>query len=203
MIDAKRLFDAIRDIKGTALTQTDVDKINAIIEPVKAAPIGVPPHAKLREAILLAAIRSEAKWGIPASVTLAQFAVESAWGTRMPAGSNNPFGIKARVREGKVIDPYVSATTREENFGGQKAWVGKQPFRKFASFDEAFDEHGKLLATAGAYARARSKLPDANAFADALTGVYATDSGYGATLKSIMRTQGLYAYNGLAKQVAA
>src|ERR1700722_17849140 len=41
-----------------------------------------------------------------ASVTLAQWAVESDYGRAMPAGSNNPFGIKAFGDQ-----PYVEAMT--------------------------------------------------------------------------------------------
>ena len=42
-----------------------------------------------------AAVASRRKWTVPASITIAQWAVESAWGASMPPGSNNPFGIKA------------------------------------------------------------------------------------------------------------
>ena len=42
-----------------------------------------------------AAVASRRRWTVPASVTVAQWAVESAWGGSMPPGSNNPFGIKA------------------------------------------------------------------------------------------------------------
>src|SRR3954451_14996587 len=49
----------------------------------------VPPD------VIQAAIVSHRRWNVPASVTLAQWVVESAWGASMPPGSNNPFGIKA------------------------------------------------------------------------------------------------------------
>jgi flagellum-specific peptidoglycan hydrolase FlgJ len=44
-----------------------------------------------------AAQASEKKYGVPASVTIAQAILESAWGKR--AIGNNYFGIKARVGE--------------------------------------------------------------------------------------------------------
>jgi len=131
--------------------------------------------------IIAAAKAAHAKWHIPASISIAQWAVESARGTRMPAGSNNPFGIKAAPGQ-----PSVTARTREV-VNGQSIHINA-PFRKFATIAEAFDKHGELLATSGHYANARSKLPDADAFADALTGVYATDPNYGATLKSVMHS---------------
>jgi len=201
MIDAKRLFDKIREIKGNPLTQAEVDAVNAILQPVMATPQlsrDPMPHPKLSVDVLKAAQLSQLRWNIPSSVSLAQFALESGWGQHMPAGSNNPFGIKARVRDGRVIEPFVSATTREQDFHGQANWTGPQPFRKFGSIAEAFDYHGQLLATGAPYEHARTLLPDADSFADALTGVYATDRNYGTTLKSIMRSQGLYAYNAVS-----
>jgi flagellum-specific peptidoglycan hydrolase FlgJ len=65
----------------------------------------------------------------------------------------------------------------------------------FTSIDQAFDAHGKLLGTAKIYSGARAKLPDPDAFADELTGVYATAHDYGVVLRSVMRSQGLYQYN--------
>ena len=45
--------------------------------------------------VIEAAIASRKHWNVPASITLAQWVVESAWGAAMPPDSNNPFGIKA------------------------------------------------------------------------------------------------------------
>ena len=42
MIDAKRLFDQIRAIKGSPLTQAEVDTVNAILAPVQAPPLSPP-----------------------------------------------------------------------------------------------------------------------------------------------------------------
>jgi flagellum-specific peptidoglycan hydrolase FlgJ len=138
--------------------------------------------------IIAAARAAEKKWGIPAAISIAQWALESGWGRHMPPGSNNPFGIKARPGEPSVIVP-----TREVIHG--RSVIVEAPFRRFASIAEAFDRHGELLATAPAYARARAfeKAPDA--FADALTGVYATDPHYGTLLHAIMRGANLYRYD--------
>lgn len=146
------------------------------------------PHPRISSEILKAAIASQAKWGIPASISLAQWALESGWGKHMPPGSNNPFGIKARPGE-----PTVVANTREVIDGQDRH--EDAGFRAFASIAEAFDRHGELLANRAPYAAARAKLPDPDAFADALTGVYATDPNYGKVLKQIMRGSELYQYN--------
>jgi len=138
--------------------------------------------------VVAAAQASHTAWQIPASVTLAQWALESDWGRAMPAGSNNPFGIKAAAGQ-----PYVEAHTREVIHGQAVTVVAR--FRKFASINEAFDQHGRLLATARAYSHARTLVNDPGAFADALTGVYATAPNYGTILKRLMKTYNLYQYD--------
>jgi flagellum-specific peptidoglycan hydrolase FlgJ len=138
--------------------------------------------------VIGAAQASQETWKIPAAVTLAQWALESNWGKAMPSGSNNPFGIKATA-----ADPFVEAQTREVVNGKDITIVAK--FRKFASMDDAFDQHGRLLATARPYAQARTQVGNPDAFADALTGVYATDPNYGTALKRIMKTYNLYQYD--------
>ncbi len=133
----------------------------------------VPP------AIAAAACASQARWDIPASVCLAQWALESGWGRFMPPGSNNPFGIKAGPDQ-----PFVEAMTRERLNGVDVRLP--QRFRRFASIDEAFDMHGKLLATGTPYAAARAVRHDAKAFARALQGHYATDPDYASELIGVM-----------------
>lgn len=146
-------------------------------------------------AIVTCAQASQRKWKVPASVSIAQYALESAWGSRMPPGSNNPFGIKARVRQGKIIDPYVTAGTDEHNFNGQEDWHGPQPFRKFASIPLAFDYHAQLLATAPVYAPAMAALPNRDRFIDLMGAHYATAPNYAASLKNLIRQNGLGKYD--------
>jgi len=138
--------------------------------------------------VIVAPQASQKTWKIPAAITLAQWALESNWGKAMPSGSNNPFGIKAGAGE-----PYVEAHTREVLQG--KDVTIKAKFKKFASIDDAFDQHGRLLATASPYAHARTFSRDQDKFADALTGVYATDPTYGTVLKRIMKSNDLYQYD--------
>ena len=65
----------------------------------------------------------------------------------------------------------------------------------YRNIAESIDDHGRLLATGAAYqhAMASRHLPDA--FATALTGVYATDPDYGANLIALMRLYHLYRYD--------
>ena len=68
-------------------------------------------------------------------------------------------------------------------------------FRVFDSLASAFDAHGRLLATNPVYRIAMQHVQDPEAFADALTGIYATDPNYGMTLKWVMRKYNLGAYD--------
>jgi hypothetical protein len=138
--------------------------------------------------IVSAARAAAQRYGIPASITLAQYALESGHGRSVPKGSNNPFGIKARHGE-----PYVWARTHEQDRSGRsyRTWA---KFRVFSSLAEAFDEHARLLMRKP-YARARRVLPDVDRFADALTGVYATDHDYGAKLRKIIHREGLQRFD--------
>ena len=149
-----------------------------------------PPtgHPGITNSVVAAARKAQRDYGVPASITIAQYALESGWGHHMPPGSNNPFGIKARPGE-----PFVETNTWEQDRHGRK-FVVKARFRKFDSLDEAFTAHAQLLRRP-AYARAQAARSSAD-YADALTGVYATDHQYGNKLKTIIRHHGLEGYDG-------
>src|SRR6185503_15480066 len=90
----------------------------------------VPPD------LIEAAKASQLRWRVPASITLAQWIVESAWGSAMPPDSNNPFGIKATSTQ-----PAVESATWEVVVGKNITTTAR--FRRFASLSEAFDLHGE------------------------------------------------------------
>lgn len=138
--------------------------------------------------VVAAARAAEKKWKIPSSIQLAQWAVESGWGQHLPPGSNNPFGMKARAG-----DPSVTVRTREQDQHGHDYYI-EAPFRVFPSIADAFDAHARLLCQP-VYAKARLCLPNADLFANALTGIYATDRGYGKALTAVMRGSNLYQYD--------
>lgn len=174
----RKLFTDIKDHVadvGNAVT----NNARAVVGGAGAAN-GVPAD------VVAAAKSAEGKYGVPAAVTMAQWALESGNGAHMPAGSNNPFGIKARAGQ-----PYVEAMTTE-SINGQNVRV-MQRFAKFDSIADAFDAHAKLLATGSAYGKARAAGNDPNRYADALTGTYATDPNYGKKLRDIIAQQSLHA----------
>ena len=143
------------------------------------------------QSIIDAAQAEQRKWYVPSSVSIAQWALESDFGKSMPLGSNNPFGIKAVVGQ-----PYVTCPTHEEVNGKMIATTAR--FAKYASLSDAFDAHGKLLATPRYRAAMKARF-NADDFCNALTGVYATDSRYGEKLIALMKKYDLYAYNDLSK----
>lgn len=129
---------------------------------------------------------SQKATGIPSSVTLAQFILESGWGIHMPG--NNPFGIKAVPGQN-----FTTKRTREV-IHGQEIFIDA----KFAAFDtlaDAFIAHGRLLAGNPRYAEARKYENSPDAFADHLTGIYATDPNYGTLLKRLIDGHNLTQYD--------
>ena len=163
-------------------------------------PAGVPGTAAQQAFISLVApgaIAAEQRYGIPAAVTIAQAIDESGWGqSELATADHNLFGIKGTGPAGSDVQP-----TREYENG---AWVTRSaPFRVYHNIAESIDDHGRLLATGPAYqhAMASRHLPDA--FATALTGVYATDPDYGPNLIALMRLYHLYRYDSAAPAAAA
>lgn len=150
--------------------------------PAPAAPGGGGNGAASgrRQAAWVASLETERKYGVPAAVTFAQWQVESGGGAHMPAGSNNPFGIKATGNQ-----PGVWAWTNEE-INGQMVRV-RAKFRAFATLAEAFDAHARLLSRSPAYAAASGLRNDPEAYARAIAGTYASGSGYSAALISAIR----------------
>lgn len=136
---------------------------------------------------IAAARHAQERWQIPASISLAQWALESGWGKHVSA-PHNYFGMKAKPGQPCHVVP-----TREVYKG--HSVIVQAAFRSFGSDQEAFDEHARLLATAPCYGPARAHLPDAIAFAHALTGVYATDPKYGDLLERIIRGSRLTRYD--------
>jgi flagellum-specific peptidoglycan hydrolase FlgJ len=135
------------------------------------------------------ALAAQQQYGIPAAVTIAQAIDESGWGQSMLAAQdNNLFGIKGTGPAGSVERP----TQEYEN--GQAVTVNA-PFRVYANVAQSITDHSLLLATGSAYQQAMADRRSPDAFANDLTGVYATDPNYGANLITIMRQFNLYRFD--------
>ncbi|WP_333986133.1 glycoside hydrolase family 73 protein [Burkholderia orbicola] len=173
-------IDGAGSNKAQSTPAADATRASPPVAAGQPAAANAPPStAAQRIADAIAASReSEARSGIPALVTFAQWAQESGWGRKM-SGKNNPFGIKAR--KGEAGTDVVT----HEVIGGKRVKM-VQRFADYDSLADAFSAHARLLANGKPYANARAHRDDPFAFADALTGVYATDPKYGSKLKRIM-----------------
>ena len=139
--------------------------------------------------IVPGAVAAQQHYGVPASVTIAQAIEESAWGqSSLAARYHNLFGIKGAGPAGSVILP-----TQEYENG---SWVTiDAQFAVYHNDAQPIADHAELLATSGYYIRAMADRAHPDAFANDLTGVYATDPDYGANLIALMKLYNLYQYD--------
>jgi flagellum-specific peptidoglycan hydrolase FlgJ len=135
------------------------------------------------------AVAAQRTYGVPAAVTIAQAIDESGWGrSHLAANDHNLFGIKGTGPAGSDPQP-----TQEYDNG--RLVTRTAAFRVYHDVAQSIDDHGKLLATSEYYRQPMADRQDPNAFAAALTGVYATDPDYGAKLIRLMRRYNLYHYD--------
>jgi hypothetical protein len=133
------------------------------------------------------AVEDMMETGVMASITLAQAALESAWGTAAPG--NNLFGIKGSG----------TAQDTQEYINGE--WVAiKAGFRAYPDWLGSIADHSAFLIQNGRYARAgffeRCASLDFQGAAKALQAAgYATDPDYAAKLITIITTNGFYKYD--------
>ena len=137
-----------------------------------------------------AAIEQQRKYGIPASVTLAQMALESRWGTsRLAVLDNNYFGIKASSRwlsDGRPFNTYDDDRKDE----------------KFCVFSDALEsmEYHSAVLMGERYRRCRSFAPDD--WQNWLVGIketgYATSNIYVQECSKIIMSHHLQRYDAMA-----
>ncbi len=152
-------------------------------------PTSMAPARFKRAMAQSAAVASEGS-GIPADFMIAQAGLESGWGKHQPrmadgSPSYNLFGIKA----GPNWRGGVATAETTEVVNGQTQRV-VQPFRAYASYDEAFQDYANLLSGNARYARAATAAGtgDAAGFAGALQRAgYATDPAYAQKLKGALQ----------------
>jgi flagellar rod assembly protein/muramidase FlgJ len=122
--------------------------------------------------------------GVPASITLAQAALESSWGKDTPGC--NLFGIKADI---SWRGPVVLVDTHEYIKGVRTAV--KDPFRAYSSWLDSMLDHAKFLQSNPRYHDCFKQI-DGAGWARALQAAgYATDPDYAKKLISIMRDYNL------------
>lgn len=143
----------------------------------------MPPSAFI--ALLASAAQAcQRNTGIPASFTIAQAALESAWGAR--AVGNNLFGIKA---DPAWHGPTVTFGTHENEAGKEVAITDR--FRAYPSWQASMEDHAAFLRANGHYADCWAQSTGEGWARAIAADHYATDPGYTDKLVTIIRTRGL------------
>jgi flagellar protein FlgJ len=146
----------------------------------------MPPSAFLGM-LAQAAQDCQRRTGIPASLTLAQAALESGWGARAPG--NNLFGIKAGPSwKGATVNFQT-----HEHLDGKHVSLADR-FRAYASWLDSMIDHANLLLTDHYAACRKETTGEGWARAVAKAG-YATDPAYADKLIAIMRDRNLAFYD--------
>lgn len=131
-------------------------------------------------ALLLPAARAAAKeFGVPASITVAQAALESSWGAKAPG--NNYFGIKAdRSWKGASV-----VFDTHEEIGGKRIGM-PDAFRAYKTLDDSVRDHAKFIKENPRYGACFQETT-AEGWARALEKArYATASDYADRLIAVM-----------------
>lgn len=139
-----------------------------------------------------AAMEQQQRYGIPASVTLAQMAWESGWGcSTLATSGNNFFGIKCSKAWLEAGKPY---SIHDDDRRGEK-------FCNYASVEESVEHHSKLL-MGRRYRRCHRYEPtDYHNWLMAIKAAgYATNPDYVRKLESIIKRHKLYLYDRQALQ---
>jgi flagellum-specific peptidoglycan hydrolase FlgJ len=134
-----------------------------------------------------AAQRVCAAYKLPASVCIAQGALESGWGEYI-IGEYNLFG-----RKWNGTGSYLVKQT-EEYYDGQWQTVSAK-FQAYESLEEAIQDWCVLLTEEPVYESCLTYRQDAEAFAKALGHIYATDPDYADKILSIIAANELKQYD--------
>lgn len=160
-------------------------------------PVPTPPAASALQArFIMDAVEpaqaSQRETGVPASVTIAQAALESDWGrSRLATVGHNYFGIKASSGPGPA--GVINMQTGEV-LNGRSVTV-TAGFRAYHNMEESFADHGQFLRKNQRYA-ACFETKDPKEFARRLKAAgYATDPQYATKLINLMNKFNLYAYD--------
>lgn len=151
-------------------------------EPSEVVPVEVKVYVERFRDI---AVKEMKKFGIPASISLAQGLIESRAGTsKLAVQNNNHFGIKCFSRNCKK--GHCTNFTDDSH---------KDFFRKFKKPWESWRAHSQLLAS-GRYAKLKNHGRDYRKWAYGLQAAgYASDSRYAEKLIGIIERYDLHKYD--------
>lgn len=131
------------------------------------------------------------KTGVPASVTLAQAALETGWGSATIGDAKNLFGIKGTGPAGKTT------VATQECYGGKFVTIN-DGFRKYHTWQQSIDDHADLVSK-GRYKSAWDnfqRTKNADEFARGIHRAgYATDPNYSSKLIGMMKSYNMYQWD--------
>jgi flagellum-specific peptidoglycan hydrolase FlgJ len=131
-----------------------------------------------------AAQKSSAVSGFPASVAVAQAALESAWGaSRLSQKANNFFGIKAHAGCDSIAMPTTECSLDAAGQTVTKRITAR--FARYGSIDECFADRDRIIRELACYAEARLHAGEPIAFIHSLAKHWATDPAYAEKLEQI------------------
>src|SRR4051794_19378245 len=105
-----------------------------------------------------AATAAAAISGLPAGITVAQAALESAWGqSRLSRDAFNYFGIKAHGKHA-----VIEMTTTEVRNGREEKIVAK--FARYQSMADCFADRDRLISSSAVYCSAHASASDPERF---------------------------------------
>lgn len=131
------------------------------------------------------AVTQMERYGVPASITLAQGILESGAGmSKLSRQSNNHFGIKCH-RDWK--GPYVLANDDRPN----------EKFRKYKSVGDSYEDHSRFLKANPRYSFLfEYEVTDYRSWAHGLKSAgYATSPSYAMALINLIERYGLYQFD--------
>jgi type VI secretion system secreted protein VgrG len=132
----------------------------------------------------------QAIYGIPASVVIAQSALETGWGRHVKG--NAYFGVKGQAPSGDSI------TFGTHEVVGGKSVAVTDTFRKYDDPTQAAMDYGSFLRSNSRYAKAFEHTRDAYQFVDEIAKAgYATDPNYARSVKRIIKKYHLTMYDGV------
>ena len=167
---------------GSALALHLVDELAAQASELRAFALGLAEplpsgfRGEFLEHVASGAVLGDWRYGVPASITMAQAILESGWGKVAPG--YNLFGMKGEGTAGSEVHRVVE-------YSRGKRSVRKASFRSYRSVAESITDHARVLGTSERYAAARAAGDDALAYAKSLQGKYATDPHYAKKLMDL------------------
>lgn len=178
--DASSARSAMPDVEENRETRSSVAEADT--GDTRAAPHVEEFLSRLREPAEAAAEDS----GVPASLILAQAALETGWGereipTRDGGNSHNLFGIKAS--DGWEGDATSIMTTE---YVDGRARQQSDDFRVYDSFEAAFKDYAQLIGNNPRYAGVVTASTPENAARALQSGGYATDPNYADKVIDVM-----------------